>query len=345
MSDGEAAAPVGVGVIGLGFMGATHLGAYAAADAAGWSNRIVAVCDRDPARRTGQLDEGGNFATGARAFDPDTTAAHAEAAALLADSAVELVSITTPTDSHVPLALAALEAGKHVLVEKPVALSVAEVQRLADAAAASDRHVLPALCMRFWPGWDWLKQRVDDGALGAVRSAVFRRLGTRPDWGAGFYDDPTRSGGALFDLHVHDADMVCWLFGLPDGVSVAGHREHLTAAYHFADGPAHVTAEGCWDADPARPFQMGFEVTFEGGTAVWRLGDDEPLVLHRDGASEAVPLDDTSGYDGEVRHMLELVRGRGRPRARLAEMLSLTRLLAAEGASLDARGERVSLVA
>lgn len=343
MSAAGERAPVGVAVVGLGFMGATHLAAYAAADAAGWSNRLVAVCDRDGDRRRGLLDVGGNFDTGARAFDPERTVAHADVADLLADPAVELVSITTPTDSHVPLALAALEAGKHVLVEKPVATTLPEVVRLADAAAASGRHCLPALCMRFWPGWDWLRARVRDGALGPVRSAVFRRLGTRPDWGAGFYDDPGRCGGALFDLHVHDADLVLWLFGAPQAVSVAGHRDHLTAAYHYADGPAHVIAEGCWDADPARPFSMGYEVVFEGGTAVWTLGDEAPLVLYRDGAAEPVPVAEGSGYDGEVRHMLDVVGGRAAPRASLAEMVALTVLLEAEAASLDQGGARVGL--
>jgi len=101
----------GVGVIGLGFMGRTHVAAYRAAEASGHANRLVAVCDADEARRRGEGDAGGNLATGAgstRIFDPAEVKGYAAPEELLADPRVELVSICTPTDTHVDLAIAAL---------------------------------------------------------------------------------------------------------------------------------------------------------------------------------------------------------------------------------------------
>jgi predicted dehydrogenase len=90
-----------------------------------------------------------------------------------------------------------LEAGKHVLVEKPVATGTAAIERLMEARPAPERSdgvlCAPAMCMRFWPEWAWLKNTIESGELGAVRSASFTRLGAAPAW-SGFY--ATRRGRA-----------------------------------------------------------------------------------------------------------------------------------------------------
>jgi predicted dehydrogenase len=331
---------IGVGVIGLGFMGRTHVRAYRAAAEAGHANRLVRVCDRDPERfATGSVERGNMEAEDeGPLFDPEETAVGADPAELLADDAVELVSICTHTESHVDLALSALEAGKHVLVEKPVALTSQRVQLLADAAAASDRLCLPAMCMRFWPGWDWLKGAVEGGEHGAVRSAAFRRLASHPAWSPAFYGDPERSGGALFDLHVHDADLVRHLFGAPSSVLSTGTVDHVTTAYRFDDGPLHVTAEGGWDHSPGFQFFMGYTVVFERATASYALDREPALVLARDGGTEAIPLAAGTGYDGEVRHALALCRdGRGADGSAVHEAVWLTRMLEAERESMRSR--------
>lgn len=335
----------GIGIVGLGFMGRIHLAAYRAAAAAGHAARIVAVADGDPERRTGRAASGGNLGAAAgdgRLFDPGELAVYADAAALFADDAVDLVSLCTPTDSHVHLTAAALCAGRHVLVEKPVALSSAAVQRLIEVQRASGRIAMPALCMRFWPGWTWLAARVADGAFGTVRSASFRRLGARPHWGGGFYDDPARCGGALFDLHVHDADFVLSLFGMPASVSCTGHLDHVVATYRFAAPaagrePFDVRAEGGWDASPGAPFRMGFRVVFDDATAEYDSTRGSPLRVVRAGREECVPLPAHTGYDGEVRHLLDVLDGRAAPVVTLDDALSLTRLLEAERRSLDSR--------
>jgi len=348
VSTGPAGArrPIGVGVVGLGFMGRTHLRAYAAAAAAGHACALVAVADRDAARLEGRDVVRGNLetgGTGAPLFDPSLVRVTCEAAELLADPRVELVSVCTPTDSHVPLALAALEAGKHVIVEKPVALRAAEVESLAAAAAARPhRLALPAFCMRFWPGWDWLIETVRARTFGAVRSARFERLAGPPSWGLDFYTDPARSGGALFDMHVHDADLVCACFGPPRAVASTGTIDHVTTAYAFGDTPPHVVAEGGWDLVGGRPFGMRYTVAFERATAEYVLGREPPLVLYEGGEAHAVPLAATTGYDGEIRHALDVVAGAAAPYVTLADALAVTRVLEAEARSLRT-GARVAL--
>lgn len=335
----NAPATLGIGVIGLGFMGRTHVQAYAHAAASGLACRLVAVCDRDPISREGRAKVAGNLATGAteaRLFDPSTVRAYAEADELLRDADVHAVSICTHTPTHVELALAALDAGKHVLVEKPVALRSSEVQRLARAARGAGRVVMPAMCMRFWPGWTWLKEAIDSRAYGRVLSAVFRRLGSAPNWAPEFYENPEQTGGVLFDLHLHDADFIRWCLGDPNAVCAAGDLDHLTALYRFARGPSHVVAEAGWRHAPGFGFRMTYVVRFEHATAEFDIAREAPLVLHHEGRSSSVGLPKETGYEAEVRHFVACVtRGEAAARSTLDDALGVTRLLEAERESLQ----------
>jgi len=331
---------IGVGVIGLGFMGRTHVGAYRAAAAAGHANRLVAVCDKDPERFRGGSFERGNIEQDTddeRLFDPAETQVYGDPAELLANDEVQLVSICTHTDTHVELALQSLAAGKHVLVEKPVSMDPEQAERLADAARQANTLCMPAMCMRFWPGWRWLGEAVHDGRFGQVQSAVFRRLASHPGWSPEFYADPGRSGGALFDLHVHDADFVRWLFGPPTAVSSTGSVDHLTTAYLYesGSGPRHVIAEGGWDHTDGFSFHMGFTVVFDEATADFRFGREKPLLLARGGKEEPVEIPAGTGYDGEIRHLLAACAGTvPQLEASIDEAAGLTRMLVAERESL-----------
>jgi len=325
-----------VGVVGLGFMGRTHLGAYAAVRETGEPNHVVAVCDRDPARRRGELGNEGNLATEGGLFDPQEVVGYESPEELFADDQVELVSLCTHTPTHVPLAIAALEAGKHVLVEKPVALESASAQRLADAAVASDRICMPAMCMRFWPGWDKLIAAVRDERHGGLKSLVLRRLGVRPDWSAGFYADDSAAGGAVFDLHVHDADIVLAALGEPERVHAAGTRDHIITRYDYgANGPL-VVAEGGWDHGAGFPFRMGYTAIFERATLDFDLQRDPPLQRVKDGVCSSPDLAPGDGYRGEIRAFLHAVRSGDRsalPTA--AGAFAVTRLLESELAGLE----------
>lgn len=331
------AAPTRVAVLGLGFMGRTHLGAYAQAREAGSPNELVAVCDSDPERRAGRSGAAGNLESGESdelMFDPSTVRAYANPAELFADPEVDLVSICTHTDSHVDLAIAALAAGKHVLVEKPVATRSEGVARLARAVTDAGTLCMPAHCMRFWPGWDWLKAKIDSGEYGAVRSAVFRRLASPPAWAPDFYADSARTGGALVDLHIHDADFVRWCFGAPDEVRCTGSIDHLTTLYRYAEGPSHVVAEGGWDHSPGFSFQMRYVVVFEKATAEFDLSRDPQLFMSRDGEESAVELPAGDGYVGEVRHLLGCIQTGSELACTIDEALELARMLEAEGGQL-----------
>jgi predicted dehydrogenase len=342
-SDGR----VRVGVIGLGFMGATHIAAFQSANAEGFPCELTAVCDPKTHRRRGELgDVAGNLKTGAdaskRAFDPEKVAGYERAADLIADPNVDLVSICTRTDTHVDLCIAALEHGKHVLVEKPVALSAEQIERVIEAERKSGRICMPAMCLRFWPGWDFLRKCVADGSLGKCHSASFQRLAATPGW-SDFFADPLRSGGALMDLHIHDADFIYWLFGKPRSVTSAGRLgsggavDHVTTLYHFHDdrAPRHVVAEGGWDHAATFAYRMRFVVVFEEGTLDFDLTRDPPLLICRNDRAEPFPMPATNGYDGEIRAILTAITNGDRADIpSLADAAAVTRILSAEAESV-----------
>lgn len=314
---------INVGIVGLGFMGATHIGAYLKAAAEGYPCRLAAVCDADPARRSGKLPGTGNMETGSAVFDPTSVRAFATLAEMLASDQVDLVDICTPTDTHAEIAIAALHAGKHVLVEKPVALTAEPIRRIAEAANRAGRLCMPAQCMRFWPSWTWLKAAIDDRRFGRLRAINFQRVGAMPTWSR-FFMDVARSGGASIDLHIHDCDFIYHCLGRPEAVTSAGHVNHLSTIYHYDDASLHVTAQGGWLAAPT-PFRMRYLAEFEHATADFDIGRSPQLLLSRDGKSEPVDTGPLNGYDGEVRHLLTAI----------AERKTNDQLLATLGDAID----------
>lgn len=341
-----AKASIGVGVIGLGFIGRHHVRAVQAAARDGLECSIVAVCDPNwSGDGAQQRSAAGNITISQhdqQLLDPKQMTAYSQVDQMLADARVDVISVCTYTETHVDMALRALAAGKHVLVEKPVAIASDEVRRLARAAREARTLCMPAMCMRFWPGWDWLRKRIRQGSFGPVRSATFQRLGSRPNWSL-FYADESRSGGALFDLHIHDVDFIYWCFGRPRSLSAAGSSMHMTTHYRFDDGPAHVTAEGAWDLQPGAGFRMRYLVTFEDATVEWDISRTPRLMVHRSDGSESIELGELTGYDVQMREFIRSVRDGHPLRATLDDAVIVTEILEAEQRSLKERGEHASV--
>lgn len=337
-------APVGVGVIGLGFMGSTHVRAYNDAASLGLCE-LVAVADKSAERLSGKPFAVGNINTGSaeRLFDPARVRGYFDPRELLDNPRVHLVSICTHTDTHVDLAIAALQKGKHVLVEKPVALTSAETLRLAKVASESGTLCMPAMCMRFWPGWRWLRDAIQNATFGKVHSATFQRLGSPPTW-AEFYTNINRSGGALIDLHIHDADFIRWCFGEPQSVTSTGTPMHVSTIYRYPGGPSHVLAEGAQDYSPGFGFRMRYVVAFEHATADFDISRTPNLLLHSAGQSTPVELPEASGYHAEVRHLLNAIRDGRSAReldATIDDAVRTMRLLETERASMTSGTSQV----
>ena len=175
-------------------------------------------------------------------------------ASALRDPEIDAVDLCLPTDLHASVAIEALRAGKHVLVEKPMALDAASCHRIIAEAAKCDRILMVAHVLRFSPAYLALEKALP---AETVRSASLRRQCGRPDWAA-WFEDAARTGGGVFDLLVHDTDMALHLFGSPQAISASGAGDLICAKLHYAGGLA-VEISGGWHT-PSIPFSMEYTV-------------------------------------------------------------------------------------
>ncbi len=298
---------ISVGIIGYGFMGQTHARAYQQAQRDGFGCQLKAVADTSLSSFADAQLAAGNLDVGSPAIDYTGVALFEDSKDVIESPDIDLVSICTHTDSHVSLAMKALNAGKHVLVEKPIAIDSNSVQRLVDHTGTTNRICLPAMCMRFWPAWVKLREMIQSQPYGKVRSAVFHRLGSRPNWAQDFYANEIRSGGVLHDLHIHDTDFIVHCFGVPDAVTTSGDGLHLSTIYHYPRSPVHVTAHAAWDHQPTVGFQMKCTVVCEHATIDFDINRDDQLIVYDKDTSKTIPVASLSGYDGEVRNIINMI--------------------------------------
>jgi predicted dehydrogenase len=328
---------VNVAVVGLGFMGVTHIKAYLQQRAA----QLVAVCDSVRLPVNGVLaGVTGNVASSGDLDLGRNVKVYRALSEVLADAEVELVDLCVPTPLHPEQSIAALKAGKHVLCEKPLALTSVQARKIVQAAKAARGFFMPAMCMRFWPGWSLLKQVVAERTYGKVQAARFRRMSETPGWSKGTYAQANTSGGALFDLHIHDTDFVQFLFGRPDsvfstGVTRGGNSvDHVVTQYNYAGGPT-VYAEGSWLL--AKGFSMSYTVLCERATLDYDMarGADALQVTEEGKAPRVVKPAGTDGYSGEIACMLEAIQRGRAPRVVTAQDgLSALQICEAEAKSV-----------
>ncbi len=304
---------VKIGIIGLGFMAATHLRAYQQIEDA----RVAALCNPSGRNLDGDFSGvSGNIDTGTPLkLDMSKVAAYREVDKFLADDKLDLIDICTPTASHEDLAVRALQAGRHVLCEKPLARTPEAARRIVAAADQAKGFFMPAMCLRFWPQWHWLKQVIQENRYGRVLGARFRRVAEPPAWGQKSFFNGRESGGALFDLHVHDTDFVHYCFGRPRRVHSIGYSklsgavDHVTTHYEVEDG-AMVHAEGGWAMTPGFGFNMAYTVNFERATADYDIARaEEPLRLfEKEQERRVITCDGPDGFESELRYMIECIQ-------------------------------------
>lgn len=302
---------VKVGLIGLGFMGQTHFRCYEklGTDAV----KVVAIADVDERRARGDLGGAWGNIEGAATnhISMDGITGTTDYRALLALPEVDVVDICVPTPLHAEIYAAAIDSGRHVISEKPLALTVADGMEMARVAARAKGMTMPAMCIRFWPAYSWAKAAVADQRYGNVLGATFRRVVSVPP---GWYRDGTRSGGAILDLHVHDTDFVCHLFGMPQAVfsrgytHTSGKTDHLVTHYVYKEIPL-VVAEGGWAMAEGFGFNMSFTINFDHATLDFDFSrpTERQLLLSSGGKAEPVQIPSTDGWFEEIRYFIECV--------------------------------------
>lgn len=323
-----------IGMFGLGFMGATHLRALRNIPGV----ELAAVVSDVPQQLSGDLSGiQGNIGGPGEVFDFSNVKKFTDAWEAMADPEIEAVDLCLPTHLHKPLAVEALKRGKHVLVEKPMALNGEETDAMLEAAREAKRVLMVAQVLRFHGAYQVLHDTVKSGRLGSVRSAFFRRRCAAPSWQRWVYDKRI-SGGGVFDLLIHDVDQCLWLFGAPEAVSAVGCEEMENGvdqlhAHLFYPGIGSVVITGGWHHPKSYPFSMEFTVVFEGGTLEFSSAG-RPLTLYRaDGTVEPQEVPDADCYQAEIEYFCRCCLDNRQPEEcppeDSARAVKLTALLAA----------------
>lgn len=309
-----------LGVIGTGWPGQMHAKAIAAIQ-----NASLAACADVDAKRRGVFE---------KEFKPSTS--YADYHDLLKDEAIDAAVICLPNHLHFPASLAALEAGKHVLCEKPPTMNASEMKVLREEAKRRELVYAFSRQFRFTAAMRAAKKLIADGRLGKIyhAKATFVRTRGIPDWGGGWFTDKKRSGGgALIDIGIHALDAVWFLMGTPRPVAVSAqvfrNFAHLVkvpvfdvddAAFAFIrfENGAICQLETSWagnltdDIPPREVFgQELINSVIYGTKASIRL---KPLTMFEDqnGKLVTVPLqveqDESGGFELQMRNFIEAVR-------------------------------------
>jgi predicted dehydrogenase len=264
----------GIGIVGLGFMGMIH---YLAARGLG-GGRVVALCSRDEKKLAGDWTSiQGNFGPRGTQMDLSAHARYRDVAELLADPDVQLVDLCVPNDEHARLSILALEAGKHVLVEKPIALEMADADAMVAAARANDRMLMVGHVLPFFPEFAFAADAIRTGRYGALRAAHLKRVIARPDWSRGIADADC-SGGPAIDLHIHDTHFLGLVCGVPRSVHARGVQDrgavvHLATQYLYDDPDLTVSAVSGALSQAGRPFTHGYEFYLERATLAFEFAN------------------------------------------------------------------------
>ena len=320
-----------LGVLGAGHFAAAHIQA-----AGRLQNRIRVVS-------YARHDTGRPFAEG-DAVD----ASQRSAEALIASPDVDAVSVCVPNHLHRTYAEAALRSGKHVFCEKPLAMNVSDADALLRAARETGRVLLVGHLTRHVPAYVAVAEILDSGRLGAPRAAYVSRM--HCGGGRSWRMDPEVGGGVVFDLLVHDFDLLNWYMGCPARVTARGHRhpqggyDHVAAIFSYDDDRLAV-AEGGFVFRPPAGLRSTLRVVCERGHIEVNTNDlTTPIRVFEEGKPEegiSVKLENLllEGLVAEFHEFLDAVDGKPPGRLRPEDARTAVACAAAVVRAADAHSE------
>lgn len=343
---------VRVGIAGLGFMGMIHYLAYQRIRGV----KVVALCEVDEKKLAGDWRAiKGNFGPQGTLMDLKGVAKYRELANLLADKNVDYVDLCLPPGAHAPATLQALQAGKHVFCEKPIALSHRDGLRMVRAAREARKLLMIGHVLPFFPEYQFAHQAVRSGKYGRLLGGHFKRITADPLWLKDFYD-PQRIGGPMLDLHVHDAHFIRLVCGMPKAVFSSGRMrgqvaEFFTSQFLYDDPAVSVTATSGAIMQQGRSFTHGYEIHLEKATLLYDFsvldGKGElnmPVtLLTQDGKTTRPALKATEPLDSFVVELTEVAKAirTGQPSSILNGDLACDALALCEKQTLSVKKQKL----
>ena len=327
-----------IAILGAGFMGSTHARAFTQIEGV----EVAVIVAQSPDRGQPLAAE-----IGARFTQ--------SADEVFADDSIDAVSVCLPTPFHRDPTERAIAAGKHVLLEKPIALNLEDADALVELAGRTDRIVMMAQVLRFWPEYVELATRALSGELGAPLSATALRRQAFPAWSQ-LFSRPDLTGGAVIDMLIHDIDALNWLFGKPVAVSARGRRNPHSGGWdqaqimiEYAGGGSAVIDGGMLMPDSYR-FSSSLHLLCERGAIEYDFraggrsleegeGVNQLTLFPGEGTPEVVAADAIDPYLAECRYFAECVRnGSPADRATPADARAALAVALAARASLECPG-------
>jgi len=295
-----------IGIIGTGFVGKIHASVLRDLDGV----QLIAISDF-------------NEDAGREAAEKNNCTYYQDAEALMQDDSIDIVDICLPTFLHEKYVLLAASYKKHVICEKPFTLSISAAENMISATEDAGVYFMIAQVIRFWPEYVKARQLFKDEIFGRVKMVYANRLAQHPNWST-WHRDVKKSGGGLFDLHIHDIDYMCYLFGNVERVYACGDKDsnncwnHVMTSLTFKNGNS-ATVEGAFEMTDNYPFTMFMRITGEKASyeynfqAGFNLEDEEEVqrsaVLFRNGEEpEKLEIDEFDAYRRELEYFTGCIR-------------------------------------
>lgn len=304
-----------VGVVGAGLIAGCHVRAY------GRIPDVEVVAVADPQRAKAEHLAASAGAMACSGLDE------------VLDLEADVISVCTPPRSHAELTVRALGAGRHVLCEKPVALSLTDAARIQRAADASDRVLMIAHVSRYEPDHRAARDLVYSGEIGQVAMMAHSMTTSMPGWSeGGWLARPEESGGPLLDLAVHSFDYLAWVIQSPAirvhavaADSPAGPGTYAVATVRYANG-ALGQVEASWAHPVARGFKAVVEIAGTNGRVSWSYdGINGGAIYRADGETTWLDPLGERGYTREIAAFVEAVRSGGPSPVPVADGVAATR--------------------
>ena len=297
-----------VALIGFGGIARAHYAGYRILEEKQVPISIVAVCDCDPAQFERAVPI--NRAT-EQARLPSHIHTYTDIDSLLSNEDFDMADICLPSYLHKEFSVKMLRAGKHVLCEKPMALSFKDCEEMIAASRESGKKLMIAQCLRFAPEYLYLKKAIDENTFGRLKRIEMNRLCAHPMWGfENWFTYTEKSGGCILDMHIHDVDMARFLFGEPQAVSAVTtdgitRWETVNTRLHFSDVTAIIN--GSWGETSGTEFVGSYYAVFEKASVYTKAGK---LYVHpNDGEASELQPEGIDMYAREIEYFFEMLMG------------------------------------
>jgi len=283
-------------IVGAGFMGEVHARAYRCIE----DVEIFGIVDKNEVKGERFSDE----------FNCPKFNDISEG--LLAD--VDFVDVCLPTLYHRDVVIESFKAGKDVICEKPVSLSVEEAEQIYYSSQKYGRKLMIAHVVRFWPEYFKLADMIKNNEIGDIKQITFSRYGAPPGWSEGNWMlSDSKSGGIIFDLTIHDIDYSISLFGMPEWVfarrSMAGdgYTAYVNAILGYKD--LNVLLESGFIMSGGYPFTTGFRLSTGDISLEYVNKNKKGLIKYSaDTAEQKLKYEDFDPYEKELRYFIECIR-------------------------------------